>query len=87
MSASLFLPEGEVVVTTKSRTKGDSTKKTGSGKIVNVPFDVLIDRNTASSAEILTAALQEDGEATVVGTRSYGKGVFQKSTPSPTAAR
>jgi carboxyl-terminal processing protease len=78
MSASLFLPEGEVVVTTKSRTKGDSTKKTGSGKIVNVPFDVLIDRNTASSAEILTAALQEDGEATVVGTRSYGKGVFQE---------
>jgi carboxyl-terminal processing protease len=77
-SASLFLPEGEVVVTTKSRTKGDSTKKTGAGKIVEVPFDVLVDRNTASSAEILTAALQEDGEATVVGTRTYGKGVFQE---------
>jgi carboxyl-terminal processing protease len=77
-SASLFLPEGEVVVTTRSRTKGDSTKKTSSGKIVDVPFDVLVDRNTASSAEILTAALQEDGEATVVGTRTYGKGVFQE---------
>ena len=77
-SASLFLPEGEVVVTTKSRTKGDSTKKTGPGKIVDVPFDVLVDRNTASSAEILTAALNEDGEATVVGTRTYGKGVFQE---------
>jgi carboxyl-terminal processing protease len=77
-SASLFLPEGEVVVTTKSRTKGDSTKKTGPGKIVEVPFDVLVDRNTASSAEILTAALQEDGDATVVGTRTYGKGVFQE---------
>ena len=78
MSASLFLPEGEVVVTTKSRTKGDSTKKTAAGKIVDVPFDVLVDRNTASSAEILTAALNEDGEATVVGTRTYGKGVFQE---------
>jgi carboxyl-terminal processing protease len=78
MSASLFLPEGEVVVTTKSRTKGDSTKKTGGGKIVDVPFDVLVDRNTASSAEILTAALNEDGNATVVGTRTYGKGVFQE---------
>jgi carboxyl-terminal processing protease len=77
-SASLFLPEGEVVVTTRSRTKGSSTKKTGSGKIVEVPFDVLVDRNTASSAEILTAALQEDGQATVVGTRTYGKGVFQE---------
>ena len=77
-TASLFLPAGEVVVTTKSRTKGDTTKKTSSGKIVDVPFDVLVDRNTASSAEILTAALKEDGGATVVGTRTYGKGVFQE---------
>jgi carboxyl-terminal processing protease len=77
-TASLFLPEGEVVVTTKSRTKGDATKKTGSGKIVDMPFDVLIDRGTASAAEILTAALQDDAGATVVGTRSYGKGVFQE---------
>ena len=77
-TASLFLPEGETVVTTKSRTKGDSTHKTSSGRIVEVPFDVLVDRNTASSAEILTAALNEDGGATVVGTRTYGKGVFQE---------
>jgi carboxyl-terminal processing protease len=77
-SASLFLPEGEVVVTTKSRTKGGTTKKSGAGKIVDVPFDVLIDRGTASAAEIMTAALQDDAHATVVGTRSYGKGVFQE---------
>jgi carboxyl-terminal processing protease len=77
-TASLFLPENEVVVTTKSRTKGDSTKRTSGDKIVDVPFDVLVDRNTASSAEILTAALKEDGGATVVGTRTYGKGVFQE---------
>jgi carboxyl-terminal processing protease len=77
-SASLFLPEGEVVVSTKSRTKGDSTHESGEGKIVEVPFVVLIDRNTASAAEILTAALADDAHATVVGTRSYGKGVFQE---------
>jgi carboxyl-terminal processing protease len=78
-SASLFLPEGEVVVSTKSRTKGSTERKSGAGKIVNVPFDVLIDRGTASAAEIMTAALQDDaGGATVVGTRSYGKGVFQE---------
>jgi carboxyl-terminal processing protease len=77
-SASLFLPEGELVVSTKSRTKGDSTHETGEGKVVDVPFAVLIDRNTASAAEILTAALADDAGATVVGTRSYGKGVFQE---------
>ena len=77
-SASLFLPEGEVVVSTKSRTKGNTERKSGPGKIVDVPFDVLIDRGTASAAEIMTAALQDDAHATVVGTRSYGKGVFQE---------
>jgi carboxyl-terminal processing protease len=77
-SASLFLPEGEVVVSTRSRTKGSTERKSGPGKIVDVPFDVLIDRGTASAAEIMTAALQDDADATVVGTRSYGKGVFQE---------
>lgn len=77
-SASLFLSEGQVVVSTKSRTKGSTTRKSGPGKIVEVPFDVLIDRGTASAAEIMTAALQDNAHATVVGTRSYGKGVFQE---------
>ncbi len=39
---------------------------------------VLINRDTASAAEILTAALDDDDLATVVGTRSFGKGVFQE---------
>jgi carboxyl-terminal processing protease len=42
------------------------------------PVVVLIDRNTASAAEILTAALADDAGAPVVGTRSFGKGVFQQ---------
>jgi carboxyl-terminal processing protease len=77
-SAAVFLPEGEVVVSTKSRTQGDSVHKTSGGRISELPLVVLIDRNTASAAEILTAALADDGAATVVGTRSYGKGVFQE---------
>ncbi len=77
-SASLFLPAGEVVVSTKSRTEGDSVHKTTGGTLPRLPLVVLIDRNTASAAEILTAALADDGDATVVGTRSYGKGVFQQ---------
>lgn len=78
-SASVFLPEGEVVVTTKSRTQGDSTHKTVGGNLPARPLTVLIDRGTASAAEILTAALADDGDATVAGTRSYGKGVFQET--------
>jgi carboxyl-terminal processing protease len=78
LSAGIFLPKGEVVVSTRSRTQGDSVRKTGGGNLPGRPLAVLIDRGTASAAEILTAALADDGNATVVGTRSYGKGVFQE---------
>jgi len=78
LSASLFLPEDEVVVSTDSRTQGHSVHKTVGGALPKQPVVVLIDRNTASAAEILTAALADDAGATVIGTRSYGKGVFQE---------
>lgn len=77
LSASVFLPEGEVVVSTKSRTQGDQVYKTQGGNLPRRPLVVLIDRNTASAAEILAAALADDGGAEVVGTHSYGKGLFQ----------
>jgi carboxyl-terminal processing protease len=80
LSASVFLPDNEVVVTTKSRTQGDSVHKTVGGNLPPRPLVVLVDRGTASAAEILTAALADDGNATVVGTRTYGKGVFQEET-------
>ncbi|MGE5281481.1 MAG: S41 family peptidase [Chloroflexota bacterium] len=81
LSASVFLPEGEVVVSTRSRTQGNAVYKAVGGNLPQVPMVVLIDRNTASAAEILTAALADDAEATVVGTRSFGKGVFQQELP------
>ncbi len=78
LSASIFLPKDEVVVTTDSRTQGHAVYKTVGDNLPKLPLAVLIDRNTASAAEILTAALADDAGATVVGTRSYGKGVFQQ---------
>lgn len=77
-SASLFLPKGEVVVSTASRSQGHSVHRTLGGTLPKRPLVVLIDRNTASAAEILAAALADDAGAPVVGTRSYGKGVFQE---------
>ncbi len=78
LCASLFLPEGEVVVSTRSRTQGESVHETSGDRITSLPVVVLIDGGTASAAEILTAALADDGGADVVGTRSFGKGVFQE---------
>jgi carboxyl-terminal processing protease len=78
LSASVFLPADQVVVSTDSRTQGHSVHKTVGGNLPRRPLAVLIDRNTASAAEILTAALADDAGAPVVGTRSFGKGVFQE---------
>lgn len=80
-SASLFLPEGEVVVSTESRSQGESVFETGDGRVSSLPLVVLIDRGTASAAEILAAALADNGGAEIVGTRSFGKGVFQEEQP------
>lgn len=77
-TASLFLPEGEVVVSTNSRSQGESTYETSGGRVTKLPLVVLIDGGTASAAEILTAALADDGGAETVGTHSFGKGVFQE---------
>jgi carboxyl-terminal processing protease len=78
LTAGVFLPDDEVVVTTDSRTQGHTVYKTVGDNLPAVPMVVLIDRNTASAAEILTAALADNADAEVVGTRSYGKGVFQQ---------
>jgi carboxyl-terminal processing protease len=78
LTASVFLPDDEVVVTTDSRTQGHAVYKTVGDNLPAMPIVVLIDRNTASAAEILTAALADNADAEVVGTRSYGKGVFQQ---------
>ena len=77
-SASLFLPEGEVVVSTDSRSQGETVHETVDGQISKEPLVVLIDGGTASAAEILAAALADNRGAKVIGTRSFGKGLFQE---------
>lgn len=78
LSANVFLPKDEVVVRTRSRTQGDSVHKTPGEEISDLPVVILVDGGTASAAEILAAALADDAGSTVVGTRTYGKGLFQE---------
>lgn len=77
LSGSIFVENGKIV-STRSRTQGDHTYDAVGDALEKKPMVVLINRDTASAAEILTAALEDHGLATVVGTRSYGKGVFQE---------
>jgi carboxyl-terminal processing protease len=79
--ASIFIPSG-VIVTTRGRSQ-PTTVLTAAGDAIpsSVPMVVLVDRDTASASEIVTAALQDHRRATVVGTHTYGKGVFQELEP------
>jgi carboxyl-terminal processing protease len=79
--ASLFIKSG-TIVTTRGRNQ-PTTVYTALGDAIapTIPMVVLVDRGTASSAEIVTGALKDRGRAKVVGTNTYGKGVFQQLMP------
>lgn len=76
--ASAFLKDGPIV-TTRGRNVAERTlKATGDPLAPRVPLVVLVDKNTASASEIVAGALQDRRRAKVVGTKTFGKGVFQE---------
>jgi carboxyl-terminal processing protease len=77
LSASIFVEDG-VIVSTSSRASGDTDYEAVGGALQQRPTVVLTNRDTASAAEILSAALDDYGLATLVGTRTYGKNTVQE---------
>ena len=61
----------------------EEIKKAKQDPIINMPIVVLVNKNTASSSEILSGALKDLGKAKIVGTKTYGKGVIQEILTLP----
>lgn len=81
-----FLPEGQVIVSTKGRRAGQNTEthsEGGEAKILDWPMVVLINEGSASGSEILAGALQDNKRAVILGTQSFGKGSVQSVIPLP----
>jgi carboxyl-terminal processing protease len=78
--SSIFVPDG-TIVSTHGRTQSTRTFDATGDALPRHPMVVLINGDTASASEIVTAALEESGLATVVGTTSFGKGTFQEVIP------
>jgi carboxyl-terminal processing protease len=76
--ASAFIRSGPIVTTKGRNVKAQTLDATGDPIVPTDPLVVLVDKGTASASEIVTGALQDTDRATVVGTRTFGKGVFQQ---------
>lgn len=76
--ASEFIPKGNVVTYTIDKYDKKQEYKSVGGDAQGLPLVVLIDGGSASASEVLTGALRDYELATIVGTKSFGKGVVQQ---------
>lgn len=85
-TCDLFLDDGAIVHTRRRQASDggatlETRRATSGARLPGVPMVVLVDGLTASAAEIVAACLQDAGRATVVGSRTFGKGTVQSILP------
>lgn len=78
--ANTFL-DGDVIVETEDRGGIKARQQAAPGTLYDGPILTLVNRGTASASEILAGALQDNGRASVAGSRSFGKGLIQTLIP------
>ncbi|UCD64868.1 MAG: PDZ domain-containing protein [Candidatus Zixiibacteriota bacterium] len=78
-TADLFLDDGVFMVGTEGRSRWNNRKYYSTGRDITagLPLAIIVDRGTASSAEIVSGALQASGRAFLVGDTTFGKGLVQ----------
>lgn len=76
--ADMMVEKDKTLLITASKNKEEHITKAKKEKSINIPIVILVNENTASSSEILAAAVKENNDkVTIVGKTTYGKGVIQ----------
>ena len=79
-----FLPEGEMIVYTDGRAiQRQEYRANGQGTLKDIEVVVLVDSYTASAAEIVSGAIQDNDRGTIVGRRTFSKGLVQRPFELP----
>lgn len=79
--SELFIEKDKAVLCSYNKTENETIIKSKSGKYKDINLVLLVNGYSASASEIVTAALKDNKVATVIGTRTYGKGVMQEIQP------
>lgn len=72
-----LLPDGKTIVSIADKNGEGETYSAEDGHQLNVPAVILVNGNSASASEVFTGAMKDHGMATVVGTKTFGKGIVQ----------